>query len=275
MILSRDKLISRQRQALSHYGTSLCVDMHCHCLPGVDDGAQDWAESQALCAALISEGINVVVATPHQLGRFDGCVDAPGIRQRVKELNESLARDKWPLVVLPGAEIRVDERVFELLEQDYLMTMADEKQVVLLELPFDMFIDIRPLLAHLASANIRAIIAHPERNRELSIRPQRVMEWAEYNPALQITASSLLGRFGNTVQKAGYALMDLPLLSFVATDAHNTDQRGPCFADAFDWIARFVGLNRARQLFVDNAQGLIQDLAVAESSLSKERMDPV
>ncbi len=262
MILSLDRLISRQRQALSHYGTSMCIDMHCHCLPGVDDGAQDLAESQALCAALISEGFNAVVATPHQLGRFDGCVDAPGIRQRVKGLNQWLAQNEWPLVVLPGAEIRVDERVFELLEQDYLMTMADEKQVVLLELPFDMFIDIRPLLARLASVNIRAIIAHPERNRELSIRPQRVMEWAEYNPALQITASSLLGRFGDTVQKASYALLDLPLLPFVATDAHNTDQRGPCFADAFDWIAKFVGLNRARQLFIGNAQGLIQDLAV-------------
>lgn len=275
MTLSLDKLISKQRQALLHYDTSLCVDMHCHCLPGIDDGAQDLAESQALCAALISEGINVVVATPHQLGRFDGCIDAPGIRYRVKELNEWLAQNEWPLVVLPGAEIRVDERVFELLEQDYLMTIADEKRVVLLELPFDMFIDIRPLLARLASANIRAIIAHPERNRELSIRPQRVMEWAEYNPALQVTASSLLGRFGNTVQKAGYTLMDLPLLSFVATDAHNTDQRGPCFAEAFDWIAGFVGLNRARQLFVDNAQGLIQDLAVAEEDLNTERMDPI
>ena len=275
MTLLLDKLMSKQRQALLHYGTSLCVDMHCHCLPCIDDGPQDLGESQALCAALISEGINVVVATPHQLGRFDGCVDAPGIRQRVNELNRWLAQNEWPLVVLPGAEIRVDERVFELLEQDYLMTMADEKQVVLLELPFDIFIDIRPLLAHLASVNIRAIIAHPERNRELSVRPQRVMEWAEYNPALQITASSLLGRFGNTVQKAGYALMDLPLLSCVATDAHNTDQRGPCFADAFDWIAKFVGLNRTRQLFIDNAQSLIQDLTVADKGLSRERMDPI
>lgn len=275
MTLSLDKLIARQRQALVHYDASLCIDMHCHCLPGVDDGAQDWAETEALCAALISEGFNAVVATPHQLGRFDGCVDAPGIRDRVDELNRWLVERKWPLVVLPGAEIRVDERVPELLEQDCLMTMADEKQVVLIELPFDMFIDIRPLLARLASLNIRAIIAHPERNRELSVRPQRVMEWAEYDPALQVTASSLVGRFGSAVQKAGYALMDLPLLSFVATDAHNTDQRSPCFAEAFDWISRFVGRNRARQLFVDNAKGLIDDLSIVERDLETERMDPI
>lgn len=275
MNLSLDELVSRQRQALQHYDTSLCIDMHCHCLPGVDDGAQNWAETEALCAALISEGFNAVVATPHQLGRFDGSVDASGIRRRVKELNQWLARQGWPLVILPGAEIRVDERVSELLEQDYLMTMADEKQVVLIELPFDMFIDIRPLLAHLASLNIRAIIAHPERNRELSIRPQRVLEWVEYDPALQVTASSLLGRFGSTVQKAGYALMDLPLLSLVATDAHDTDRRSPCFAEAFDWIAQFVGLSRAKQLFVDNAQGLIHDLSVVEEGLRKERMDPI
>jgi protein-tyrosine phosphatase len=275
MILSLDNLVAQQREVLEHYGTALCIDLHCHCLAGIDDGPADCLMSQELCAALISEGFNVVVATPHQLGRYDGCIDAPGIRQRVRELNQWLTQNHWPLVILPGAEVRVDERVFELLEQDQLMTMADENQVVLLELPFDMFIDIRPLLARLADNGIRAIIAHPERNRELSIRPQRVLEWVEYNPVLQITASSLLGRFGNVVQKAGYAFMELPLLAFVATDAHNTDQRGPCFKEAFDWIARFIGHDRTRQLFIENAQGLIQNLAFVEEGLNKERMDPI
>jgi protein-tyrosine phosphatase len=241
----------------------------------VDDGVQDWAECKALCAALISEGFNTVVATPHQLGRFEGLIDAPGIRERVRALNQWLADNQWPLKVLPGAEIRVDERVFELLEQDTLMTMADEKQVVLLELPFDTFMDISPLLERLASCNIRAIIAHPERNRELSLRPHRVMEWAEYDPALQITASSLLGHFGSTVQKAGYAFMDLPLSALVATDAHNAEQRGPRFYEAFDWIAGFVGHHRARQLFIDNPLDLIQGLSVLKKGPRKERKDPI
>ncbi|MCF7976168.1 MAG: hypothetical protein K9N55_20280 [Phycisphaerae bacterium] len=273
MDLSQDKMIAQQRHALMHYGTSLCVDMHCHCLPGVDDGPQDWVQAQALCAALISEGFNVVVATPHQLGRFEGCADAPGIRLRVRELNQWLTDNQWPLKVLPGAEIRVDERVVELLEQDYLMTLSDENQVVLLELPFDTFMDISPLLERLANRHIRVMIAHPERNRELSMRPQRVMEWAQYNPVLQITASSLLGHFGGTVQNAGYALLELPLLSLVATDAHNTDQRGPRFYEAFDWIARFLGHHRARQLFIENSLDLIQALAVQEEGFGKERTD--
>jgi len=249
--------------------------LHCHCLTGIDDGPADCLASQNLCAALISEGFDVVVVTLHPLGRYDGCIDALGIRQRVRDLNEWLTQNHWLLVVLPGAENRGDERVLELLRQDHLMTIADEKQVFSLELPFDMFIDIRPLLARLADNGIRAIIAHPERNRELSIRPQRVLEWVEYNPVLQITASSLLGRFGNVVQKAGYALMELLLLAVVATDAHNTDQRGPCFKEAFDWIARFIGHDRTRQLFIENAQGLIQNLAFVEEGLNKERMDPI
>ena len=274
MDLTLDNMLSQQRSALTHYDTSLCVDMHCHCLPGVDDGPGDWAQCKALCAALISEGFNAVVATPHQLGRFEGCIDATGIRERVEELNQWLADHQWPLKVLPGAEIRVDERVFELLEQDYLMTMADEKQAVLLELPFDTFMDISPLLERLASLNIRAIIAHPERNRELSLRPHRVMEWAQYNPVLQITASSLLGHFGSTVQNAGYAFMDLPLSAVVATDAHHAEQRGPRFCEAFDWIAGFVGHHRARQLFIDNPLDLIQGLSVLKKGPRMERTDP-
>ena len=145
MIPSPDELISRQRQALRRYDASLCIDMHCHCLPGVDDGAQDLAEAQALCAALISEGINVVVATPHQLGRFSECNDASQIREAVLVLNETLKSEDIPLTVLPGGDVRVDERICQLLEADRILTLADGGRYILLELPHEIFINIQPI----------------------------------------------------------------------------------------------------------------------------------
>ena len=92
-------------------GTTQCVDVHCHCLPGLDDGPEDMDQALTLCRALVAEGITRVIATPHQLGRFEGCFDAEQIHQAVRNLNAELIRSRIPLEVLPGAEIRVDERV--------------------------------------------------------------------------------------------------------------------------------------------------------------------
>ena len=271
---SQDRLLLLQRQALNRYAAEACIDTHCHCLPGVDDGPETMEDAVAICHALVGQGITTVVATPHQLGRFDGCVEAPRIRRSVRQLNTELQRRAVPLTVLPGAEIRVDERIADLLRQDVLMTLADGGQYVLVELPFDLFIDIGPLLDELDGLGLRAVIAHPERNRELMMRPHRVMAWAEYRPLLQVTAPSLLGRFGREVQDAACAFLDMPLEALAATDTHDTLDRGPCLLEAFERIAQYMGPVIARRFFIDTPLSLIPNLSIVKAEpLNGERID--
>ena len=92
------------------YNRVQCVDIHCHCLPNLDDGPATMLESLGLCRALVDEGITTVIATPHQLGRFSECNEAAQVREAVSILNSELNRNNIDLDVKAGADVRVDDR---------------------------------------------------------------------------------------------------------------------------------------------------------------------
>ena len=81
------------------------TDIHCHCLAGVDDGPATISQSLALCQGLVDDGITTVIATPHQLGRFNDCNEAEQIREEVSALNEEL-KNNGRGVGDPAREIR-------------------------------------------------------------------------------------------------------------------------------------------------------------------------
>ena len=100
-----------QRKRLDRFRATQCVDIHSHCLPGLDDGPATVTQAMALCRALVDDGITAVVATPHQLGRYDGRNAPRDVRQATMALNELLRKDGVPLTVLAGADVRADERI--------------------------------------------------------------------------------------------------------------------------------------------------------------------
>ena len=240
----------RHRQFVSDEAATELVDLHCHCLPGLDDGPATESEALELCHALVADGIKTVVATPHQLGFFEQCADSRQIRRSVALLNETLRAKSLDLEVLSGAEIRVDPRVPQLLRQDTLMTLADRQRFCLLELPFDTLPDIRAVLDELSQLGIRSVIAHPERNSSIAEDPDLVMQWTEYELTFQISATSVLGDSGRRVKKAAWKLLDMPIRCIMATDAHGAVRRPPLLGPAYAAVADRLGPNRARELCV-------------------------
>jgi len=243
------------------------VDIHCHCLPGLDDGPATMAEAVALCKALSDDGISTVVATPHQLGRWDDSNWAAPVRASVARLRTALAEADVPLNILPGADVRVDERLTALIGQDKVLTVADAGKHVLLELPHETFIDIEVLLVELAVMDIRGIVTHPERNSFLKRQPDAVRKWLDHGCILQITAASLAGRFGPEAQRAAWYFLDMPFPLVVATDAHDRQSRGPCMSEAYAMLKEHRGRRIARLLCVDNPVRIVEGreaLAVAE-----------
>ena len=248
------------------------VDVHCHCLCGLDDGPATMAESLRLCKMLVADGILTVVATPHQMGRFDGCYQAGQIRDAVAILNGALERQGIALTVLPGADVRIDERICELLRSDKILTLADGGRYILLELPHETFIDPEPLLASLSELGLRPVISHPERNAFLSQNPALVFGWAEYGIAIQLTAASLAGDLGRAVQESAWRFIDMPLPVMVATDSHNCNKRAPRMRRAFDSIARRRGMERANLLCIKNPRRVLsgEDLLVIDGKAAQE-----
>ena len=233
------------------------VDVHCHCLPQLDDGPQSLEEALALCRNLVADHVSTVVATPHQLGGFENGIRAETIRRTAQRLNEALAQRGVDLKVLPGAEVRVDERIDELLGQDEILTLADAGRHILLELPWDILIDIEPLLVQFALRGVQAILAHPERNVPLLRHPPSLQHWLACGIGLQITAASLLGEWGRHVRRAAWTLVAPGRRICVATDAHD-DSRPLGMTTAFQALAARLGGDVAHLLCVENPARVIR-----------------
>ena len=197
MVQTPDNLHDNRPSHGKWLSSTRCVDIHCHCLPGLDDGPATMADALALCRALVQDGIDAVIATPHQLGRFDGSNCPQVVREVVSTLNSALLAEDVPLTVTAGADVRVDERIPRMLDEGRVLTLADGGRYVLLELPHETFIDPKPLLVELAARGVTSIISHPERHGMLKKSPAMVLPWLEEGALIQVTAGSLLGAFGS------------------------------------------------------------------------------
>lgn len=234
------------------------TDVHCHCLPALDDGPADAMEALSLCQALVADRVDTVLATPHQLGRFDGLYDGQQIRLAVRRLNQVLLDAGLPLTVLPGAVVRLDERIGELLYMDQILTVADGGRYLLLDLPPDAFVDPRLLFIQLGKMGVQVVLSHPERHAFLAHNPGYLRRWFDHRPCLQITAGSLLGDFGPLARRAAWTFLNERLPVLVASEAHDTGWRAPMMTVAYTWLAHRMGRFAADVLCVDNPRRLVE-----------------
>ena len=211
-----------------------------------------------LCRALVRDGITTVVATPHQLGRFDGYNQPWDIRRRVETLQDGLDRMRIPLKVLAGGEVRVDERIPRLLSEDKIATLADGKRYLLLELPNEVLIEPSFLLSHLGESQVTIVIAHAERYPPLHETPDDAEDWIAAGAALQVSAGALGGALGQPAQRAAWTWLERGWVALVATDSHNAATRGPRMSEAIDAIAHRLGDALARCACIENPLRIVK-----------------
>jgi protein-tyrosine phosphatase len=247
------------------------VDIHCHCLAGLDDGPTTMSDSVALCRKMVEDGIGVAVATPHLFGGFKDCNEAAKVREAVRLLNEMLKDDGIPLNVLAGSEVHVDERLWPFVKEGRAMTLADGGRYILLELPSQVSVDIRPLLTDLASAGIQCIISHAERIAPFAAPRRTLLTWMDRSAHLQITASSLMGYFGRRVQSIAWRFLESGWAKLVATDAHDLYDRRPRMRPAFERIAARLGKDVAHLVCSENPSRVVRGQDVLPVSLHDQQ----
>ena len=233
------------------------IDTHCHILPDLDDGPDSMAESLELAAALVADGIDRVIATPHQLGMFDNADAADRIRQSVQDLNSVFQQQGLDLTVYPGAEVRLDMSIGRLLADDKILTLADGNKYLLLELPEDVLIDITPLIRDFAARGIVTVIAHAERLLKVAKQPATLHRWLDAGAFVQVSTAGLLGEWGSKISHFGWQLILEGQASLLATDAHNTITRRPRLSEAFSAVSGKLGTQIARRLTVDNPEAVL------------------
>lgn len=215
------------------------VDIHCHLLPNLDDGAKDISESLAMARMAANDGISTIIATPHQLGAFSQN-RGDDIRERTAELQTAIRREGTPLTVLAGADVRIEPGLAGLLASGDVLTVGGHKRHVLLELPHEVYLPLEPVLADLGRIGVVGILTHPERNAGLIQRPALLGPLVETGCLMQVTAGSLAGAFGPRCQQLAEWMLSEGLVHFVATDAHGAKSRRPLMRRAFDRLVELT-----------------------------------
>ncbi|HEX5471729.1 MAG TPA: CpsB/CapC family capsule biosynthesis tyrosine phosphatase [Lacipirellulaceae bacterium] len=223
------------------------TDIHCHLLPGIDDGAEDLNESLAMARLAVDDGLATIIATPHQLGGF-GHNHGDDIRQRVKELQQQLAQAGVPLKVLPGADVRIEPGMSERLRSGNVLTLGDHRKHVLLELPHELYLPLEPIIDELERHGMVGILSHPERNQGILRCPEVVSDLVDHGCLMQVTAGSICGTFGPACQQLSEWLLSEGLVHFVATDAHGMRARRPLMRRAFERVAELASTELATEV---------------------------
>ena len=208
------------------------IDIHCHILPGLDDGPADLAGSLALAARAAAAGIETIVATPHI--REDHPFPPSLIPERVAELNAELHAAGSTVRVVGGGELAIS-RVGDLDDATLHELCLGDGRYALVESPYT---DVGELLEQslfdLQTRGVRPVLAHPERSPSFIGRGDRMAELAGRGVLMSVTAASLAGRFGSTVRGFSMELYERGLVHTVASDAHDTRRRPPELLSAFE-----------------------------------------
>ncbi len=226
------------------------IDLHCHYLPGVDDGAPDMSAALNLARAACANGIKAAVLTPHLYpGRWNNLRSV--LQPVFVEFRQALLDEGIALEVKLGAEVHLLPDSLALLETDEIPFLGKHKgmHVMLLEFP-DGQIPVGAMIAvkYFLKRGVTPMIAHPERNKDVMRNLQKITPFVNEGCLLQLTAASVCGRFGNSALETSLRILDAGLAHVVATDSHNLAHRPPILAEAKAALAARYGFEAAVRL---------------------------
>jgi protein-tyrosine phosphatase len=227
------------------------IDLHCHVLPGIDDGPETLADSLALCRAAVAAGTRTIVATPHVSWDWPG-VTSQVVAEGVERVNGALRAEGIDLEVRTGAEIAMT-RVGDLAEEELMALRLGGGPYLLVECPYSpASAGFDGILHSITERGHRIVLAHPERCPAFLRDPAQLRSFVDAGMLTSITAGSYAGRFGRDVERFARRLLDEGLVHDIASDGHGAGERRPPsigpelaeagFGESADWHARAVPL---------------------------------
>lgn len=238
------------------------VDIHCHILPDVDDGARSWDIAVQMCAMASTDGIEHIVATPHANSEY--VYD----RAYLQSLLDELIRRAGNHVTLSlGCDFHFSyENIQEALRNPHRFTIADTNYLLVEFSNFSIPPATGENLSALIHEGLTPILTHPERNPLLQQGPERVLEWVSLGCLVQVTGSALTGRWGRRARAVAEWLLENNAVHVLATDAHGTDDRTPVLSSGRDAAAEIIGMEKAAALVDDYPRAIVSGLSLPDLS---------
>ncbi len=227
------------------------VDLHCHVLPAVDDGAESLEHSLDFCRVALEDGVTTLVATPHQKpGQYENSPES--IRRKVGELRVALREAGIAVEIVEGAEVYLSADLPASLREGKVCTLGNTGRYLLLELPYRQIpLRVEETVFQLKMAGVTPVLAHPERITYFTADVGRQEKLIRLGCLSQITASALLGGFGEKTRDLSFRLLEKGLVHIISSDAHDAIHRPPALSRARDAAAKVVGPDRAREMVAD------------------------
>lgn len=234
------------------------IDLHCHLLPGVDDGAGSLAESVEMAKMMVADGVSIVACTPHIMpGVYNNA--GKDIRVKVSELQRVLDTEGIALALVVGADVHVAPDLVHSIQSGAAVTLHDSRYV-LIEPPHHVAPPrMEDMFFGLMAAGYCPILTHPERLSWIDRQYGLIQRLSRAGVWMQLTSGSLLGAFGQRPKHWALRMLDEGMCHVLATDAHNTKRRPPTLRAGFEAAAARVGIDEATNMVLHRPYGILEN----------------
>lgn len=239
------------------------IDLHCHLLPGIDDGAPDEEASIEMARIAFADGIRTTACTPHIYpGFYEN--DRAGIVARVAALQRRLRDEGIALELATGADAHLTPELLGRIKAKTAPTLAGSRYLLVEPSHTIATPRFAEAVFDFVAAGYVPVITHPERLAWIDTHYEVFASLVRGGVWMQVTAGSLAGRFGKAAQRCARRMLDDGLVHILATDAHGTRHRAPLLAEGVRAAERYVGADEARRLVEERPQAILDDRPPAE-----------
>lgn len=228
------------------------VDIHCHILPEVDDGAWDMEAAVAMAKIARDSGVKKIITTPHFKGEPAALGSVGLFRHQLRLLQSRLKRERVEVELLPGAEVLCVPQTMELAQTGRLPTLGTGRYV-LTEFYFDASAGFMDETLHgLRQMGYLPVVAHPERYGAVQRDPELAARWFHRGIVLQVNKGSVLGAFGRRAEDAAVRMLCRGNAHIIASDAHSPEVRTTDLQPVRHWCMDHLGQAYTKILLEDN-----------------------
>ncbi len=234
------------------------IDIHCHIMPGVDDGSPDMAPSLEMLKIADKNGITHLILTPHHKPMHHNVSPEHNVLYR-KKLQEAAKEAGIRAKLFSGNEIYYSDETMEELLQGKICSLAGSDYVLVEFHPTNPFKAIQNAMNRVQASGYIPIVAHVERYSDIVEKPERVGDLIDMGCLIQVNASSIMGKYGFGISHFTKKLLKENYVHFIASDAHDTGRRAPKLLECREYVERKYGEEYAKKLFFTNPANVIRN----------------
>ena len=250
------------------------IDVHCHILPDVDDGSECMRESINMAMIAKEQGIDKIIATPHYHPEFK-YLKGEELNKVCEEFKKQLKENNIDIEIYLGNELYFTYDLIEKISELDFYCLNKSKYILIEFPPTKCPLNLCNIVYELKQKGFIPVLAHVERYIKIHDDPEIIYDCIKTGAIIQINSSSLIGKQGKEIQRFCNLLIGRNMVHLVATDAHGSQRRRPMMKDAYQYIEKKYSKEIADNLFINNAQCILDNKEIIIEEPFEKSMEKV